>query len=380
MQKGLAKMTRLVKVSGRGDGIDWKSALKNLEPDDVLLLAPRFYELDQGLEVNNITIKGTGNTPEETVINGFFVLESNCDFFTLENVSLQTKSDHNTIYVEDDADTYLTLRNTTLYGDENDMAAIAVNGKCTLELFSSKILNSSISLFAQADFSLTMSDSVVDYDSKDYAAVGIQGKGTAIISNSIIRGNLSTYPSSNSEVDLNSSSISYGLIHGQTWVNMLNSTVEKNDDSSFYVSDDSWVNIVQSEFRGGIFLDKNTRTLIQNSKIDRLIACDNAKVTLNNSTILSHTDFQDNASGDATRVAFSGRDEFEYFLALNGHASLSGRDLIINPNGSTLAVQDDAKIKLNIVSSSDKDLEVECNSRPNVNILGMRWEAKKNND
>lgn len=253
MQKGLAKMTRLVKVSGRGDGIDWKSALKNLEPDDVLLLAPGFYELDQGLEVNNITIKGTGNTPEETVINSFFVLESNCDFFTLENVSLQTKSDHNTIYVEDDADTYLTLRNTTLYGDENDMAAIAVNGKCTLELFSSKILNSSISLFAQADFRLTMSDSVVDYDSKDYAAVGIQGKGTAIISNSIIRGNLSTYPSSNSEVDLNSSSISYGLIHGQTWVNMLNSTVEKNDDSSFYVSDDSWVNIVQSEFRGWYF-------------------------------------------------------------------------------------------------------------------------------
>ena len=302
MQKGLAKMTRLVKVSGRGDGIDWKSALKNLEPDDVLLLAPGFYELDQGLEVNNITIKGTGNTPEETVINGFFVLESNCDFFTLENVSLQTKSDHNTIYVEDDADTYLTLRNTTLYGDENDMAAIAVNGKCTLELFSSKILNSSISLFAQADFRLTMSDSVVDYDSKDYAAVGIQGKGTAIISNSIIRGNLSTYPSSNSEVDLNSSSISYGLIHGQTWVNMLNSTVEKNDDSSFYVSDDSWVNIVQSEFRGGIFLDKNTRTLIQNSKIDRLIACDNAKVTLNNSTILSHTDFQDNASGHTVVV------------------------------------------------------------------------------
>ena len=48
-------MTRLVKVSGRGDGTDWKSALKDLQPDDVLLLAPGFYELNQGLEVNNIT-------------------------------------------------------------------------------------------------------------------------------------------------------------------------------------------------------------------------------------------------------------------------------------------------------------------------------------
>ena len=116
-------MARLVKVSGRGDGTTWESALKDLQPDDVLLLAPGFYELDRGLEVNNVTIKGTGNTPDETVISGFFVLENNCNFFTLENIALQTKSGHNTIYVEDDADTYLTLRNTTLYGDEDDMAA-----------------------------------------------------------------------------------------------------------------------------------------------------------------------------------------------------------------------------------------------------------------
>lgn len=74
-------MTRLIKVSGRGDGTDWKSALKDLQPDDVLLLAPGFYELNQGLEVNNITIKGTGNASEETVISGFFVLDRDCSFF-----------------------------------------------------------------------------------------------------------------------------------------------------------------------------------------------------------------------------------------------------------------------------------------------------------
>ena len=51
-----------------------------------------------------------------------------------------------------------------------------------------------IHIFAQADFRLTMTDSLIDYDSKDYAALGIQGKGTAIISNSVIHGKLSTYP------------------------------------------------------------------------------------------------------------------------------------------------------------------------------------------
>ena len=53
----------------------------------------------------------------------------------LENICLQTKSDHNTIYVEDDADTYLTLRNANFYGDENDMAAIAVMVSAPLSYF-----------------------------------------------------------------------------------------------------------------------------------------------------------------------------------------------------------------------------------------------------
>ena len=32
-------MARLIKVSGRGDGTTWKSALKDLQPHDILLQA-----------------------------------------------------------------------------------------------------------------------------------------------------------------------------------------------------------------------------------------------------------------------------------------------------------------------------------------------------
>ncbi|MBP2058420.1 hypothetical protein J2Z60_001599 [Lactobacillus colini] len=370
-------MTKLVKVGARGDGIEWKYALKNVQADDVLLLEPGYYKLEQGMQVCDLTIKGTGSSPEDTIIDGNFILGGDCNFFTMENLCLETKSNYNPLFVENSADTYLTLRNVVLDGGVDNTAAIAVNGQCTLELFSVKVLGASISLFASANFRMTMNDCLVDYNSEKYSAIGIQGKGTAIISNSIIKGSLSTYSNSNCEVDLNNSEVTIGLIHGQTWMNMLNSKITSDSDSSFYISEDSWVNIVNCSFAGGVFIDKETRTIMQNSSLDRLIVCDDAKLTINNSTVNSHADFQDRASCDATRVTFSSGVNFKYFIALNGSASMRGRDLVINADNSTIAVQDDAKVILNILSDSKQDvLEVECDKKDNINIVGVAWEVK----
>lgn len=372
-------MARIVKVGAGGGKVEWKDALKDIKADDVLMLEPGFYVLEQGLDVANITIKGTGSSPEDTVIEGYFSLNADCSFFTMENACLETKSSNNAIYVENDADTYLTLRNSVIRSGKDNTAGIAVNGKCTLELFSVKIFGASLSLFEQADFRVTMNDTLIDYPSESYSALGIQGKGTAIISNSKIQGAVSTYPGSNAELDINNSQLTTVLVHGSTWMNMLNSHVLGKEDSSLYISDDSWVNIIRSIFEGGVFLDKKTRTIMQNSRLDRIIACNDAKLTLNNVAIISHADFQDQAICDATRTGFSGSDDFEYFLALNSKAELIGKDLIFNPNNSVLAVQDDARIKLNVLSSADKELEVECNRKPNVNIIGLRWQIKKDN-
>lgn len=372
-------MTKLVKVGARGGGVEWKDALKDIQADDVLLLEPGFYKLEQGIQICDLTIKGTGSSPEDTVIEGNFSLGGDCSFFTLENLCLETKNNYNPIFVEDVADTYLTLRNVVLDGGVDNTAAIAVNGRCTLELFSVKVLGASISLFASSDFRMTMNDCLVDYDTEKYSAIGIQGKGTAIISNSIIKGSLSTYNNSNCEVDLNNSEVTIALIHGQTWMNMLNSKIISENDSSFYVSDDSWVNIVNCSFAGGIFLDKQTRTIMQNSNLDRLMACNEAKITINNSAIASHADFQDKANCDATRVVFSGGINFKYFIALNGSAKMCGHDLIMNANSSSLAVQDNAEVILNVLSDKNhRMLEVECNKKKNVNIFGIPWEVKSN--
>ena len=158
---------------------------------------------------------------------------------------------------------------------------------------------------------------------------------------------------------------------------MLNSEILSRQDAGLYISDESWVNIVNCKFKGGVFIDKNTRTIMQNTQLDRIICCDESKLTLINCAIISHADFQDNSICDAMRSAFSGSEEFEFFIALNKNASLTGKDLVLNPNNTVMAVQDDAKAKLGILSLSSKDLDIECNKRTNIEISGVRWNAKK---
>lgn len=372
-------MARLIKVGTGGDEVEWKDALKDAQPDDVLLLEPGYYEVQPNLEVVDLTIKGTGSSPEDTVIEGYFVLSKNCNFFTLENLSINTKSKNNSIFVESNADTYLTLRNAVIRGTEDNIAGIAVNGKCTMELFSVKIIGSSLSLFEGSDIRVTMNDSLIDYPSDKFAAIGVQGKGTIIMSNSQIRGSISTYPNSNSELDINNSTVDKLLVHGSTWMNMLNSQILNKGDTSLYLSDESWSSIIRCNFAGGVFIDKNTKSIIQNSRMDRIIVCDQAKVTLNNCNIISHADFQDDVKADVTRTVFSGDNNFQYFLALNKEAELKGKDLILNPNQSVLAVKDDAKIKLKILSSSQESLEVEGINKDNIDIIGLNWKLIENN-
>lgn len=367
-------MTRLVKVGTGGDEVNWKDALKNIQPDDVLLLEPGYYKVQPGLEVTDLTIKGTGSSPEDTVIEGYFVLGADCSFFTLENLCINTKSKNNSIFVESIADTYLTLRNAVITGGQDNTAGIAVNGKCTMELFSVKIMGASLSLFKDSDVRVTMNDSLIDYPSEKFAAVGIQGKGTLIVSNSKINGSVSTYPDSNSELDLNNSVVNKILIHGSTWTNMLNSEILNQGDTSLYISDESWSNIINCNFAGGVFIDKKTKSIMQNCQINRIIVCDESEITLNNCNITSHADFQDDVKADVTRTVFSGDKKFQYFLALNKKAELKGKDLVLNPNNSLLAVKDDAKIKLKVLSSSQKSIKIEGLKKKNIDIIGTDWE------
>lgn len=370
-------MARIVKVGAGGDEIDWHEALKDLRADDVLFLEPGFYELPQGITLTDITLKGMGASPDDTTILGYISVSADSRYVTLENLCINTNTDHNSLYVPAEANTYLTLRNCVVKANGNDTAALAANGKVTVELYSSKILNGSVSMFADADFRLEMNDTLIDYYSEEYCALALEGKGTAIINNSRVHGSTNTFNQTNAELDFNNCRLDYVLLHGQTWMNMLNTQVLSKDDSCLYISDDCWCNIVASNFNGGIYLDKKTHTIIQNCSLNRMIAVDEAKITMTNSHVTAHADFQDQVNADATIVSFSGDMEYEYFLALSGKAVLRGHDLILNANDAGLAVQDDAKFSTNVLAADRPEIEIECNKKPNVTILGMRWTTKK---
>lgn len=370
-------MPRLIKIGAGGGETSWHDALKDLRADDVLFLEPGFYELPQGITLTDITIKGTGASPEDTTILGNIGLSDDSRYVTLENLCINTIKDRNSLYVPVAADTYLTLRNCVVKGCGTDTAAIAANGKVTLELYSTRIIGGSVSMFETADFRIEMNDSYIDYASEEFCAFALEGSGTAIINNSTIHGSINTFNNTSAELDINNSVVDYLLLHGQTWMNMMGSQVLSSEDSCLYISDDCWVNILNSQFNGGVYLDKKTRMIMQNSQLDRMIAVNEAKVTINNSVVNSHADFQNSVNCDAGRVTFNGNPEFEYFLALSDHAKLNGSNLVLNSNGASLAVQGDAQLGANVLASKDQKLEVECNKKPNVHILGMKWTAKK---
>ena len=370
-------MARIVKVGAGGGEIGWHEALKDLRADDVLFLAPGFYELPQGITLTDITIKGTGSSPDDTTILGYVSISEDSRYVTLENLCINTNTDHNSLFVPVEANSYLTLRNCVIKGVGTDTAALAANGKVTLELYSTKIENGSVSMFANADFRIEMNDSLIDYPSNEYCALALEGKGTVIINNSRVKGSINTFLKTNCELDINNSRVDYILLHGQTWMNMLNSQILSKDDSCLYISDDCWCNIVNSTFAGGVYIDKNTHVIMQNGTLNRMIVVDNAKITMTGSRVLAHADFQDQVKADATRVSFCGDGTYEYFLALSGHAKLHGRDLILNANNSELAVQDDAQFNTNVLASDRPNMEIECNKKPNVRIYGLHWTAKR---
>ncbi len=370
-------MPRIVRVGAGGGEISWQAALKDLRGDDLLMLAPGFYELPQGIMLTDVTIKGTGGMPEDTTIIGYIEVSPDSRFVTLENLCLNPCSDHNALSIPEKADTYLSLRNCVIKGNHSDTAAIGANGKVTLELYGTQIKGGSVSMFAQSDFRIEMADSEIDYLSDQYCALALDGKGTAIINHSQIHGSVNTFESSNCELDFNHSEAELMLLHGQTWLNMLDSCLRVKDDAAMQGSDDCYLNIVNCHFDGGIYLEKRVRAIIQNSYLDRLITVNEVRLHLVATVINSHADFQDQVSCDATRVTFNGQSDFQYFLALSGKAQLAGHDLILNANGSGLTVQDDASFKTNVLASDQARMEVECQKAPNVHILGVKWDAKK---
>lgn len=366
-------MARIMRIS---KDHPWPAILKELLPDDVLLLEPGYYELPaQGFSAVNVTIKGLGALPEDTTLAGFCQLEADCSFFTLENLCIETKTKNNALYISPDANTYLTLRQVVIKAGVADTAAIAASGQCTLEIYDSQIIGGSLSLFPGADYRVTMANSVIRYDSDQYAAIGIQGHGTVILINSKIVGMLATYSQSDCELDINDSRILRLILRGKTWLNLLQTTVTARDDNCFYATENCWLNLVSCHLQGTCYLGGQTRNLIQNTEIERLLAGENALLTLASSRILAVCELHDHTKVNMNRVQLTGKTAFEYFLLLADHAQLNGRSLSFANEGRPLGVHDQAQLTVAVLSSQEK-IAVEQSPLAQVKITGIDWTKK----
>lgn len=366
-------MARIMQIS---KDQPWPAILKELVPDDVLLLEPGYYELPRsGFSAVNVTIKGLGTMPEDTTLAGFCQLEADCSFFTLENLCLETKTKNNALYISPDANTYLTLRQVVIKAGVEDTAAIAASGQCTLEIYDSQIIGGSLSLFPGADYHVTMANSVIRYDSDQYAAIGIQGHGTVILINSKIVGMLATYAQSDCELDINDSRVLRMVLRGKTWLNLLQTTVTARDDNCFYATENCWLNIVSCHFQGTCYLGGQTRNLVQNTEIERLLAGETALTTISSSQILAVCELHDQANVKMNRVHLAGKVDFEYFLLLADKARLTGQSLTFASSGRPLGVHDQARLTAEVLSSQEQ-FEVEQSPLAQVRLSGIDWTKK----
>lgn len=366
-------MARIVRVGAGASEVTWKDAMLDFQADDVILLEPGFYQMRTDISLLDLTIKGTGANPEDTVIFGGFDIDEQSRFVNLENLCIKTGANQNSIAVSPVADTFVTLRNVTIKAASADATAIAINGQCTLELYSTKIIGSSVSFFKNSNFRLEMNDSLIDFYSTQYCALAFEGQGTAIINNSTIHGSLNSFASSNCELNVNNSQASFMIIDGQSWLNLLNTQITDLGEATLQLSGECWANIVNLKAPGGLLVDENARLLVQGSEIGFFSALNNAKITITSSIFARHFDLQDAVVCEATRSTFNGSGEFQYFFALSDNAEFTGHNVLLNPNASVMALKENATLTANVLPGNTEQLKVECEQAQNLKLLGMQW-------
>ncbi|MDO4912883.1 MAG: hypothetical protein Q3960_04965 [Lactobacillus sp.] len=365
-------MPRIVEVGSGSGKISFKAAINQLEADDLLLLSPGFYELPQGAMLSDVTIKGTGTSPEDTTIFGFMLSNPDSRYVTLENICINPQGDKNVYLVPDQADTYVTFRNCVLKGNNSATAAIAVNGKVTLELYSTRVYGGSVSLFKSSDFRLEMADSLIDYQADRYSALALEGHGTAIINNSQVKGSINTFPTSNVELNVNNTECNFMLLDGSTWCNTFHSRFTRDVDLCVSAQGESYVNLMNSFVQGGVHFTGKARSIMQNTTMHRLFLMEEARVSDTGSEIFGQLVAQDQANAKFIRTKFIGVSPEMYLLSVNDDATVFGRDITLETHFSKLHASGSCNWKMNFLATDSPEVALDVENDPQIQFFGVK--------
>lgn len=346
---------RLIKVSQDPRDLSWEQALDQLEDDDVLMLAPGFYQIPFGKKLKNIVIKGTGTAPDMTTLVGTVILDGR--YLTLENLAVKTKAIAGALVRVDEGENapYLTLRGCRLEAADT---ALMTQGPVWLELYSCQV-KGVIRLVGDEEQHVQISSSEI---AATPAAFTGNGFGLLAISQSQIKGDFVLEESS-----------AYEGHFDQTAFDKVTSLSEGND---LYVTESALslalkygqADLLNCDLPGTALLEKAKSAAFQNCTFKQFKQVSGSSNLTN--CHMEVGEIMGQGKAFFCRPHFS-RNEGTW-LSLSGSVQVRLQDALLNVAGSHLRLADKAGILGNILESDQDQLLVKQTGQGKVKLTGIK--------
>lgn len=346
---------RLIKVSQDPRDLSWEQALDQLEDDDVLMLAPGFYQIPFGKKLKNIVIKGTGTAPDMTTLVGTVILDGR--YLTLENLAVKTKAIAGALVRVDEGENapYLTLRGCRLEAADT---ALMTQGPVWLELYSCQV-KGVIRLVGDKEQHVQISSSEI---AATPAAFTGNGFGLLAISQSQIKGDFVLEESS-----------AYEGHFDQTAFDQVTSLSEGND---LYVTESALSLILKNGQADLLNCDLPGTALLEKAKSAAFQNCTFKQFKqVSGSSNLTNCHLEVGEIMGQGKAAFC-RPHFSCsegtWLSLSGSVQVRLQDALLNVAGSHLRLADKAGILGNILESDQDQLLVKQTGQGKVKLTGIK--------
>lgn len=346
---------RLIKVSQDPRDLSWEQALDQLEDDDVLMLAPGFYQIPFGKKLKNIVIKGMGTAPDMTTLVGTVILDGR--YLTLENLAVKTKAIAGSLVRVDEGENapYLTLRGCRL--EAADMA-LMTQGPVWLELYSCQV-KGVIRLVGDMEQHVQISSSEI---AATPAAFTGNGFGLLAISQSQIKGDFVLEESS-----------AYEGHFDQTAFDQVTSLSEGND---LYVTESALsltlkngqADLLNCDLPGTALLEQAKSAAFQNCTFKQFKQVSGSSNLTN--CHLEVGEIMGQGKAVFCRPHFSCSEGT--WLSLSDSVQVRLQDALLNVAGSHLRLADKAGILGNILESDQDQLLVKQTGQGKVKLTGIK--------
>lgn len=363
-------MARLVKVGTASGETAWNEALADPKIDDVLLLEPGFYRLDQPLDLVDLTFKGLGASPEDTVIYANFKMTASTRYGTFENVHLMQAGEP-LVRLPSSSNSYLTFRHCLVEGNGRASApAIDAAGQVNLEIYSSIFRQASVSLQAGSDFSLEIADS--EFAGAAYTPISLSGSGTASINTSRFAGGPVMVKDETAQVEMELNKVTLPLLYlqGTSSLNAVEANFT-NDTYGLRVQDTCYANLLNCSLQGAVSLAGVCLLVAQNVVMDKLTLQDRANAILAGGVIRRGIALRDVSLADLNKVKLAASGEAA-LVEMSGSAAVTGKDLVFQGPGHRIAARDQAAMEAGVLASSQREIELALTGEAQVELEGVK--------